>query len=171
MRLDSPRALLAPAAAIVVAAVCLAAARPHRNASPSTAASAMRAAVHRPSADTLFSASLSGRNEVPGPGSANGSGTATIRIEQEKGLVCYSLSVTGLKNVTAAHIHHAAAGKDGPPVVILRAPKAGKSDGCAPATPSIVTLIMDHPADFYVNVHDKAHPAGALRGQLVAKGM
>lgn len=170
MRLDSPRALLASAAVLAATAVLLAAAPPGSTANRSAAASARHTTPRTPAADTLFTASLSGKNEVPGPGSANGSGSASIRIEPTKGLVCFALSVTGLHDVTAAHIHHAAAGRDGPPVVMLRAPKTGKVKGCAPATPSIITLIMEHPADFYVNVHDKAHPAGALRGQLVASG-
>jgi hypothetical protein len=170
MRLHSPRALVA-AATLVAGAALLAAAPPHSSQAATTAAPATARAPRALAVDTVFTASLSAKNEVPGPGAANGSGSASVNVEPAKHRVCYSVSVSGLQNVTAAHIHHAAAGKDGPPVVMLRPPTKGSAKGCAAATASVIKEIMAHPADFYVNVHDKADPAGAVRGQLMAKGM
>ena len=121
--------------------------------------------------DTVLSASLTGAAEVPGPGDTNASGSATVTVEPGKGQVCYELTVSGLTDVTAAHIHEGAEGKEGPPVVVLDAPEDGSAKGCREATKEVIAALLEHPTDYYVNVHDKAHPNGAIRGQLMAKGM
>ena len=158
------RPVLAVAATLVAGAALLAAAP---RSSARTAPSTLRAAV----VDTVLTASLSGKAEPGNTGDTNASGSATVTVEPSKDRVCYTVTETGLADVTGAHIHHAAEGKDGPPVVMLDAPTSGSSEGCAAATASIMKEIVANPADFYVNVHDKAHPAGAIRGQLMAKGM
>ena len=157
------RPVLAVAATLVAGAALLAAAPRF---AARTAPLTLRAA-----ADTVLTASLSGKAEPGNTGDANASGSATVTVEPSKDRVCYTITETGLADVTGAHIHHAAEGKDGPPVVMLDAPTSGSAEGCAAATASIMKEIVAHPADFYVNVHDKAHPAGAIRGQLMAKGM
>src|SRR5262249_54539553 len=60
-------------------------------------------------ANPVVSATLSGNQETGG-GDASGSGQATISINPATGEICYSLTVQGLTNVTAAHVHHAPAG-------------------------------------------------------------
>jgi hypothetical protein len=37
---------------------------------------------------------------------------------------------------------------------------------CATASASLIADILANPADYYVNVHTKEHPAGAIRSQL-----
>lgn len=115
------------------------------------------------SADTL-TATLSGAEEVPGPGDSTATGAATVTLGD--GQLCYTLKVTGLASPTAAHIHKAAAGKAGDVVVPLETPENGSSEGCAKAASDVISGISKNPADYYVNVHDGAHPAGAIRGQL-----
>lgn len=115
------------------------------------------------SADTL-TATLSGAEEVPGPGDSTATGKATVTLDEEQ--VCYTLSVTGLASATAAHIHKGAAGEAGDVVVPLQAPKDGSAEGCAKATSDVIAGIRENPAGYYVNVHDSAHPKGAIRGQL-----
>ena len=52
-------------------------------------------------------------------------------------------------------------------VVPLTAPGAdGNSDGCTAAQTSLIDEIIANPAGFYVNVHTKEHPGGAIRAQL-----
>ncbi len=98
----------------------------------------------------------------------NASGTAVVRIRKDAGLVCYRLRVQNVTLPTvAAHIHRGAAGVNGPVVVPFNAPGAdGGSSGCATAAGALIDEIIGDPAGFYVNVHTKEHPGGAIRAQL-----
>lgn len=108
-------------------------------------------------ADTTLKATLAG---------AGGSGAVSVKVS-DAGQVCWDLTTKGLSDVTAAHIHKGAAGANGPPVVPFTAPDAkGASAGCAAAKPEVAKDLVANPADYYVNVHTKAAPAGAIRGQL-----
>jgi hypothetical protein len=109
---------------------------------------------------------LTGAAEVPGPGADKGMGEATLTFDGDKGQVCYMLHSMGTDTPTMAHIHKGAAGVAGGVVVPLTAPANGKSEGCAPLAADVMTDIVAHPADYYVNVHTAAFPKGAIRGQL-----
>lgn len=109
---------------------------------------------------------LTGGAEVPGPGDEDGEGTATLRLNPGQEEICYELAVSGIGAATAAHIHQAAAGEAGPPVVTLEAPANGSSSGCAPAERALIRTILKDPSGFYVNVHNEEFPGGAVRGQL-----
>jgi len=114
-----------------------------------------------------YTASLTGDAEVPGPGDPDGSGMAEISIVDEVvDQVCYEISVIGIGEPTAAHIHEGAAGTSGPPVVTLEAPTGGEVSGCASASDEQIAAIEANPAGFYVNVHNAEYPGGAVRGQL-----
>jgi hypothetical protein len=116
-----------------------------------------------------LAASLTGANEVPGPGDPDGSGTARLRLNQGKGRICYAIEVTGIVlPATAAHIHVGATGVSGAPVVTLGVPAAdGTVEGCVEGVAkATIKAIRKHPADYYVNVHDSTYQAGAVRGQL-----
>ena len=113
-----------------------------------------------------LSTTLSGAAEVPGPGDADGTGTASITVNPGLGRICYWLDVSGIEPAVAAHIHIAPAGVAGPVVVPLAAPTSGSSSGCADVDRDLALAIIRDPAAYYVNVHNADHPAGALRGQL-----
>ncbi len=116
---------------------------------------------------TELRSSLTGLQEVPGPGDPNGSGTATIRVNPAEGQVCWTLNVREVDTITAAHIHRAAAGSAGPPVVPLTTPDAaGRSEGCSAVDPAVARDMAGRAFDYYVNVHTAAFPQGAVRGQL-----
>ena len=79
---------------------------------------------------------MTGIQEVPGPGDPDGSGTVEIRVEPAGGQVCWNLYARGIDAATAAHIHRGAAGIAGPPVLTLTTPDAaGRSQGCAIVDP------------------------------------
>jgi CHRD domain len=115
---------------------------------------------------TAFDVALTGEAESPA-GDPVATGTATFRLRQGQGQVCYRLSATNLPPAGAAHIHQGAAGQAGNVVLPLQTPDAsGKSGGCAAASRQLVRAILADPAGFYVNVHTAEFPAGAIRGQL-----
>jgi hypothetical protein len=110
-------------------------------------------------ADSALTAKLTGAD-------AKASGVAKIKVD-DKNQVCWDLTTTGLTDVTAAHIHKGAAGANGPPVVPFTAPDAsGASKGCAAASADLAKDLVANPAGYYVNVHTKTAPGGAIRGQL-----
>ena len=109
---------------------------------------------------------LTGGAEVPGPGDPDGSGMATLRLNQGQGTICYELRVSGIAPATAAHIHEAPAGQAGPVVVPLAAPSGGMSAACVSVGKALVKEIRQHPENYYVNVHNADFPAGALRVDL-----
>lgn len=113
-----------------------------------------------------FTAHLDGASEVPGPGDPDGSGHATITVNRGQGEVCWWIEVQGIDPATAAHIHVGAADVAGPVVVGLTPPTEGSSSGCAEVDRELAKAIAKDPANYYVNVHNAAFPAGALRGQL-----
>ena len=121
--------------------------------------------------DDKFTTSMTGAAEVPGPGDTDGTGTADIDVNQGQGDVCFEIKVSNIATATLAHIHEAAAGQAGPPVVTLTAPNAdGTSKDCVKnVDKELIKRIKDNPANFYVNVHNAEFPDGAIRGQLVKK--
>ena len=105
---------------------------------------------------------------TPEKPNTSGKGTAQVQLDSQKQEVCYTIHVSGIElPATATHIHQGAAGVNGPVVVPFTPPNAqGVSTGCVKASPNLITTITQHPADYYVNVHNAPYPDGALRGQL-----
>ena len=113
---------------------------------------------------STLKASLTGEQEVPGPGDKDGSGNSVVKVYKAK--VCYTLEVKRIKPAQAAHIHLGFRGEAGPIVAELEAPTDGSSKGCV-AVPRALSLgLKEHPSRYYVNVHNKPFPEGAVRGQL-----
>jgi hypothetical protein len=106
--------------------------------------------------------------DLQGSSEPNAAGTAVLRILKDTSTVCYRLHAANVTLPTvAAHIHKGGAGTNGPVVVPFTAPGAdGNSSGCATSTAAIVDDILANPTGYYVNVHTKEHPAGAIRAQL-----
>jgi CHRD domain-containing protein len=113
---------------------------------------------------TTLETTLTGEQEVPGPGDPNGVGHAVVKVFKTK--VCYTLEVKRIKPATDAHIHLGFRGEAGPIVVTLEAPSDGFSRGCVEIPRALSLGLMEHPSRYYVNVHNEPFPAGAIRGQL-----
>jgi hypothetical protein len=109
---------------------------------------------------------LTGAAEVPVPGDPDGSGFAEIILNVGQGTVCWSISFDNIEAPVAAHIHVAPEGVPGPVVV----PLSPISGGCTTADPALIQAIIDHPENYYVNVHNPTFPGGAIRGQLSNRG-
>ncbi|HWQ16194.1 MAG TPA: CHRD domain-containing protein [Roseiflexaceae bacterium] len=113
-----------------------------------------------------FSTALTGAAERPNPGDPDGSGHASLTLNQGQGEICYELHVEDIAPATAAHIHVGTADVAGPVVVPLVPPASGSSSACATVAPELIKAIRQNPENYYVNVHNAEFPAGALRGQL-----
>jgi Cu/Zn superoxide dismutase len=120
-----------------------------------------------------FTTTMTGEAEVnaqgvPNQGDPDGIGTATITLNYGQGTVCWEISVSGITlPASAAHIHEAPVTAPGPVVVPLSAPDAsGFASGCATVDRELIKDIIQHPEEYYVNVHNTDYPSGALRGQL-----
>ena len=114
-----------------------------------------------------LTAGLAGANEVGDAGNADGSGTAAISVDAANTQVCYDISVAGIDDANAAHIHSGGAGSNGDVVVDFKW-ATGTSAGCVDTDSATVAAILNTPELYYVNVHNDAYPAGAIRGQLAA---
>lgn len=94
---------------------------------------------------------------------ASGSGTASLTIRIGLARLCHTLTVSGLTNVTAAHIHLVSTGAI---VVPLTTPTTGTSSGCATVERSLLQQIVRNPSAYYVNVHTPTFPNGQVQGTL-----
>jgi hypothetical protein len=107
---------------------------------------------------------LSGAEEVPPtPSMATGSGKITVKDDKS---VSGSVTTAGVEG-TAAHIHLAEKGKNGPPIITLTKGADGKSW----SVPADSKLTDEQFAAFkaghlYINVHSAAHKPGEIRAQL-----
>ena len=105
---------------------------------------------------------LAGDQEVPAVKSA-GSGGGTISVGTD-GLVGGSVTTTGIAG-TAAHIHEAASGKNGP--VIIPLTKNGDTYAVPAGTKLTEAQLASLKAgNLYINVHTAANPNGEVRAQL-----
>src|SRR6185295_1252042 len=106
---------------------------------------------------------LSGDQEVP-PVQTQASGAGTITVNDDKS-VSGSITTTGI-NATAAHIHEAAAGKNGPVAIPLE--KKSDKEFAVPAGAKLSDAQYKalKAGNLYVNVHSDAHKDGEIRAQL-----
>jgi hypothetical protein len=127
------------------------------------------AASARPRA---FEARLAGEKEVGTEGDANGRGGAAITTQWKKRRVCFALSWRGLGPVIAAHIHAGTRRVAGDVVVGLytgaELPRyVNTVGGCVTDVGrKLIGRINRNPQRYYVNIHTRGYPDGAIRGQL-----
>src|SRR5216683_4537251 len=116
---------------------------------------------------------LSGGNEVPGPGDPNGSGTAALTVDTASGQICYQLNVSGLSShPIAAQIQHGEvgiSGQAGPVTINLTPPTNGSSSDCVTIDTGLAANgLATYPFAYYVTIVTTEFPQGAVRGQLGA---
>ena len=113
-------------------------------------------------------AMLSGAQEAPGPGDANGKGVALITVRPSTNEVCVMMRWSRVDGTPSGlHIHEAPPGSPGPIVVDLSSAMA-TGIGCGTATDAVETALRNNPRRFYINLHTTPGFAnGAIRGQLM----
>jgi hypothetical protein len=127
-----------------------------------------------------FTATCEGRQENP---AVNSGGTcqATVLLSKTLDRADVSIQMSGLNNVTQAHIHRAPAGTNGPVIFWLWQP----NNPLYPASPEQLGKLWTSPTidsrdesfsqriiddlragNLYVNFHTTQFPGGEIRGQL-----
>jgi hypothetical protein len=114
-----------------------------------------------------FHATLAAASEVP-PSKSTGSGEATASLDTATHELTYDVKFAGFASeVTAAHIHGPAPeGKNAGVIVPLGNTPTSPIHGSAKLTPEQEKDLVA--GLYYVNVHSKNNPGGAIRGQLTA---
>lgn len=112
-----------------------------------------------------FAALLVGANEVPA-NLSTATGSATALFNNDTKILTLTANFTGM-TPTAAHIHNAAAGTNGPIVFGL-----GAAPFSTPISFTSTALTSTQEADlkannYYVNIHSAVFPGGEIRGQLI----
>ncbi len=106
---------------------------------------------------------LSGDQEIP-PVTTSASGTGTITVGADKS-VSGSVTISGM-SVTVAHVHEAAAGKNGP--IIFPLTNASDNVWTVPAGAKLTDAQYESykAGNLYFNIHSAAHRGGEIRGQI-----
>ena len=116
--------------------------------------------------ELLFVANLNQANEVPTPTGSSATGVGSVIFNPATNGIKYRLQ-HGVSGATAAHIHQAPAGVNGPVIVPFTLIGLGAS-GTATLTADQATALQT--AGCYMNVHSGAFPGGEIRGQLLPPG-
>jgi CHRD domain len=108
---------------------------------------------------------LNGEQE-PAPADTDGHGFFTYDLEGNR--FCYTLEWAQIDTASAAHVHRAPRGVAGGIVIHLSIGDGSgtRVEDCTDISPELASEITADPKAFYVNVHNAAFPAGAIRGQL-----
>jgi hypothetical protein len=106
---------------------------------------------------------LTGAEEVP-PVNTQATGVSRIAVIGDK-TITGSVEIRNL-NATAAHIHLAPRGQNGP--VIIPLVKTGENVWSVPGNTMLTSAQFDayRSGNLYVNVHSAANPDGEIRAQL-----
>ena len=97
---------------------------------------------------------------------ADGSGTAKLRLDRATRRVCYTIAVSSVDEVVAAHIHRRS---DSGIVVdlITDGGPGSRFTGCTEdVSKSLIRRIVRHPRRYFAMVHTTSFPGGAIQGTL-----
>jgi CHRD domain len=130
-----------------------------------------------------FKAKLKANNEVP-PVTSAATGKAKFKVKND--MITSNINITGMTDVTMAHIHAGIEGQNGEPVVdLLKTGNQNKTGGgiiikgqikasdlqgpmAGKTLQDLQTAMGDEKA--YVNIHTSKNPNGEIRGQIKVSG-
>jgi CHRD domain len=126
-----------------------------------------------------FKAKLKGESEVP-PVNTTATGKARFKVNEDA--ITSKINITGITDVTMAHIHQGLNGQNGDPVVdLLKTGKQEKAEGGVLIKGEIKDSDLQGPmagkmlydlrtamnnGETYVNIHTSDHKDGEIRGQI-----
>ena len=113
-----------------------------------------------------YALKMTGAAETPA-GAPAGTAKAVVTVSPKLGKVCWTFkSLSGVSSPTFAHIHLGAAKTSGNIVLPLSTGATLLTKGCVPASTTLINAIAANPHAYYVNIHSKQYPSGAVRAQL-----
>ena len=126
---------------------------------------------------TVFNVQLRSENEPNGASTSDSKGHAQVVVLADGTMeFTFTINNKSSETYTRAHIHKAPAGVNGPILwdfLEAGVPVASVSDqpsqlrGVArPRAAAVLSDLLAHPDQYYVNVHSTVFPGGAMRGQL-----
>ncbi|MEE9319295.1 MAG: CHRD domain-containing protein [Granulosicoccus sp.] len=119
---------------------------------------------------TVFATVLSSSQQVPPLNVEGAAGAVDLTFDTVTGAVSGTVTATG--PATAAHIHLAAAGSNGPPIVTLVKSDTDESFSPPADDPlSQAEIAALENGELYVNVHTEANVGGEVRAQLIPAGV
>ena len=110
-----------------------------------------------------FHAVLDNKQVVDGVDSP-GMGSMVIELNNEANTIVYTLTVSNLSDITAAHIHIGSRGENGDVVIPIVNEAFTEITGAADITSEILTDLLAE--RLYINVHTVQNPSGEIRGQI-----
>jgi len=130
------------------------------------------------STHVIRSANLTSSQEVPAPPNPNAgaTGRGAVVVNRTTREITGAATFSGLSGApTVAHIHSAAAGSVGGPIITLTLTNDGVVTAGTASVPPGTTLDSAQLAaleagNLYFNVHTSANPDGEIRGQLTIAG-
>ena len=124
----------------------------------------IRGQIAPPPIEVLFT-NMGGDQEVPSVATA-ASGIAASTVNRDTGSLELRVNATGVDNATAAHIHTAGQGQNGPVLIGLTQDGSNPGHWSLSAALDAVALGDYKAGGLYVNVHTPANPGGEIRGQI-----
>jgi CHRD domain len=135
-------------------------------------------------AQSKFRAKLDANNEVP-PVNSTAEGVATFKVKDDA--ITSKINITGITDVSGAHIHAGKKGENGDPIIdLLKTGEKTKTPGGGVTIKGNFTAsdfegsmkgkaLSDLQSamgtnETYVNIHTSDHPDGEIRGQIKVKG-
>jgi len=138
-------------------------------------------AADKSMSERIFKASLSGGEEVPFI-RTEAKGEAVLQVGKGGDIVTYKLTLSDIKEVTAAYIQKGKKGENGPPVIdLFTESKQEDVSGTLLAEGKVEPYLLIGPlkgkplhslirlmkaGEVYVNIQTKKHPDGEIRGQI-----
>jgi hypothetical protein len=128
--------------------------------------------------EVKFTITLDALDPVSGQvtGDPDGRGKAEFTFDTVEGTVCYELEVEGIAEpvepapgLGSAHIHLLPGGGIAVDLTAVFEPDKSdefKASGCVEVDSVLLQAIVEHPDQYYVNIHNVEFPGGALSGLL-----
>ena len=94
--------------------------------------------------------------------------SGTARLELGGAAIRFHVTTSAnLGKVVATHLHQGGIGVNGPMAIELNPGFEGNAfDGSIPVDADLAARVLGNPSQFYVKLHSRKFPGGAIRGQL-----
>jgi hypothetical protein len=124
-----------------------------------------------PEGITVIDVPMSGDQEVPVV-DTSAIGHASLTFDLEGELLTIHANATGVDDASAAHLHLAYAGTNGPVEIALTQDGSDPGHWFAEEQPlTSLQLLAVLAGETYVNIHTPANPGGEIRGQVIPEGI